>query len=165
MAVLVITVVYGKEQRARLEILNTIFPLDHAASFLEQPYGGLLLLETSLPPDEAAARIARFSSALIHRIIPTDAIVESELGAISSRILGLVPPGATPVAVECVRRGGRLSSSHRVEEEVGRLLKAGGHTIDLDKPGLIVRIDIIGDRTTISVRPPSGFRVGGEFSG
>jgi len=44
-----------------------------------------------------------------------------------------------------------------VEEEVGRLLKTRGMTIDLVNPRLVVRIDIIGSFSTISVRPPSGF--------
>ncbi len=61
------------------------------------------------------------------------------------------------VAVDCARRGRFLTSSHVVEEEVGRLLKARGKAIDLDKPDLIVRIDIIGSFSTISVKPPSGF--------
>lgn len=157
MGTLLVTVVYGKEGKARLEVLDCIFPFDSSASILEQPYGGLLLLETRLAANEAAMRLAGCSTSLIFKIIPIDAIVESDLGRISSEVLRLVPQDASGVAVDCIRRGRSLPSSSYVEEEVGRLLKGRGNAIDLENPALVVRIDIIGDRSTISVRPPSGF--------
>jgi len=157
MGILLITVVYGKEAKARLEVLDCVFPHDHSASCSVQPYGGLLLLETELPADEAAARIAVCSTSLVFKIIPIDSVVESDLGRICSEVLRLVPRGAMRVAVDCTRRGRVIPSSHHVEEEVGRLLKERGNSIDLGSPDLIVRIDIIGSRSIISVRPPSGF--------
>jgi tRNA acetyltransferase TAN1 len=157
MGISLITVVYGKEVKARLEVLDCIFPYDPSASCSVQPYGGLLLLETELPADEAAARIAACSTSLVFKIIPTDCVVDSDLARICSEALRLVPEGAERVAVDCTRRGRALPSSHYVEEEVGKLLKERGNTIDLGNPALVVRIDIIGSRSTISVRPPSGF--------
>lgn len=160
MGVVLITVAYGKERKAGLEVLDSVFALDPAARLLEQPYGGLLLLETRLQADEAVRKIQSCSSGLVFKIVPADALIESDIEGIASEALRLVPKGASSIAVDCVRRGRRLPSSHQVEEEVGRALKARGHAIDLKHPELIVRIDIIGDRTTISVRPPSGRVVG-----
>jgi len=154
---LLMTVFYGKEAEASLEALDCIFSKDPAASCTQQPYGGLLLLETGLPSDEAAALIAACSTSLISKIIPVDSIVESDLEKICSEVLRLTPPDPVRVAVDCARRGRFITSSHVVEEEVGRLLKARGKAIDLDNPDLIVRIDIIGSFSTISVKPPSGF--------
>lgn len=157
MGMLLITVAYGKEAKARLEVLDCVFPLDPSTSCAVQSYGGLLILETELPSDEVAARIATCSTSLVRKIIPIDSVIESNLEMICLEVLRLVPRGATRIAVNCARRGRILPSSHDVEEEVGRLLKERGNIIDLGNPNLIIRIDIIGSHSTISVRPPSGF--------
>lgn len=157
MGMLLITTVYGKEDKARLEVLDCIFPHDPAASCSPQPYGGLLLLETGMGTDEAARKLVNCPTTLVIRVIPIDYILDTDLEKICSAVLSLVPRGTGGVAVDCVRRGREIGSSHEVEEEVGRRLRGRGDTIDLDNPSLVVRIDIIGGRTTISVRPPSGF--------
>jgi tRNA(Ser,Leu) C12 N-acetylase TAN1 len=157
MGVLLLTVVCGKEAKARLEALDCVFPKDPIANCSLPSYGGLLILETGLPSDDAARLVATCSTSLISKIIPVDSIIESDLEKICAEALRLTPPGSGRVAVDCARRGRLLKSSHVVEEEVGRLLKAHGKAIDLKNPDLIVRIDIIGSLSTISVRPPSGF--------
>jgi tRNA acetyltransferase TAN1 len=157
MGAVLITAVYGKEAKARLEVLDCIFPKDPDANCSLLPYGGLLLLETGLPSDEAASTLSACNTSLIFKIIPLDSVLESDLAKIGSGVLRLVPPNIKRVAVDCARRGRVLPSSHIVEEEIGGLLKARGNTIDLDNPDIIVRIDIIGSFSTISVRPPSGF--------
>jgi tRNA(Ser,Leu) C12 N-acetylase TAN1 len=157
MGSLLITVDYGKEANARLEALDCIFPKDPDATCSPLPYGGLLLLETVLPSDEAAGQIGHGHTSLIFRVIPLDCKVESSLQIISSEVLRLVPPEAERVAINCVRRGRVLPSSHAVEKAIGGLLKERGKTIDLRNPASVIRIDIIGSLTTISVRPPPGF--------
>jgi tRNA(Ser,Leu) C12 N-acetylase TAN1 len=154
---LLITVVYGKEEKARLEVLDCIFHQDPSATCSIEAWGGLLFLETKIPASEATARIVACNTGLVFKIIPVDSVVESDLTRISSEALRLVPLDAQRVAVDCVRRGRVISSSHHVEEVVGGLLKERGTSIDLENPDLVVRIDIIGSRSTISVRPPSGF--------
>ncbi len=154
---MLVTVEYGKESGAELEALDCIFPKDPTAFCIRQPYGGLILISTTLPSDEAAAMIGSCRTTSIHKVLPIDSMVESDLGKLCSEALRLVPPGSERVAVDCARRGRFLPSSQLVEEEVGRLLKTRGMTIDLVNPRLVVRIDIIGSFSTISVRPPSGF--------
>lgn len=159
MGTLLITAAYGKEAKARLEALDCVFPKDHAATCSLLPYGGLLLLETGLSSDEAAAAISACSTSLIFKVIPLDSVTESDLQQIGSEVLRLVPRHAKRFAVDCARRGRVLPSSLAVEEAIGGLLKAHGKAIDLENPDIIVRIDIIGSLTTISMRPPSGFIV------
>lgn len=154
---LLLTVAYGKEAKARLEVLDCVFQMDPNAVCTRQPYGGLLMLETALPSDEAAVAVSASTTACVRRIIPIDSVVKSDIGAITSEALRLVPAGACRVAVDCSRRGRALPSSLVVEKALGALLKARGKVIDLARPDVVIRIDIIGSRTTISVRPPSGF--------
>jgi tRNA(Ser,Leu) C12 N-acetylase TAN1 len=157
MGLVLITVQYGKEESAKLEILDCLFPQDKNAEFVDHGYGGLLLLDTALDPDEAAATILECPTSSVFKIIPVDLIVNSDIATIVSEAVRLTVAGRQRVAVVCKRRGRTIASSNEVEVAVGRELKSRGHTIDLKSPELIIRIDIIGEHTTISVRPPSGF--------
>lgn len=84
-------------------------------------------------------------------------MINSDMAAISREAVRLTKGGQHRVAAICKRRGRVIASSSEVEAAVGQVLKSRGHIIDLKNPDLIVRIDIIGERTTISVRHPSGF--------
>lgn len=164
MPYVLLTVVFRKEEAAELEVLDCIFPKDQTAHFLEHRFGGLLLLETSLNPDLAAEAIRNCTTSTVFKIIPVDSMVTTDISLISEEARRLVGGGSCPVAVVCVRRGRAIASSSEVEHHVGALLKKAGHQISLGSPCLVVRIDIIDDRTTISVRPPSGFftKMGGS---
>ncbi|MDH7556743.1 MAG: THUMP domain-containing protein, partial [Candidatus Methanosuratincola sp.] len=59
------------------------------------------------------------------------------------------------VAVRCRRRGSALPSPKEVESIVGRRLTGLGCSVDLKNPDQIARIEIIGDVTAVSVRPPN----------
>lgn len=157
MPLVLMTVVYGKEESAKLEVLDCLFPQDPGARFLDHSFGGLLLLKTSLDADAAAQRLMDCPTGLVFRITPVDSLVQSEMDPICGEVLRLVGGGRQSVCVDCRRRGRFIASSSEVERKVGGSLKAAGHTIDLKKPDVMVRIDIIGECTTISVRPPSGF--------
>jgi tRNA(Ser,Leu) C12 N-acetylase TAN1 len=157
MPLVLITVVFGKEEAAKLEVLDCLFPMDSEAKFMPQPYGGLLLLETSLDSDSAACVLRDCATCYVFKIVPVDVLVTTDLGTISSEALRLVGDGGSSVSVVCRRRGRVISSSSVVERQVGKALKGAGHAINLRKPDMVVRIDIIGERTTISVRPPDRF--------
>jgi tRNA acetyltransferase TAN1 len=159
------TVVYGKEESAKLEVLDCIFPRDPGARFLEHGYGGLLVLETSLSSDDATRILADSPTSLIFKITPVDSLVQSAMDSICSEVLRLVGAGDQSISVSCRRRGRAIASSSEVERQVGSALKEAGHTIDLEHPDLNVRIDIIGGRTTISVKTPAVFLVKMKGSG
>jgi tRNA acetyltransferase TAN1 len=157
MPLVLVTVVFGKEEAAKLEVLDCIYALDPNAHFLEHKYGGLLILETEIASDAAAEAIERYPTSQVFKVMPVDSAVKAEVGAIVCEVLRLVPQSQSSVSVVCQRRGRAIASSHDLEVEVGSELKSRGHIIDLENPQLVVRIDIIGERATISVRPPASY--------
>jgi len=157
MGLVLITAAFGKEKSAMMEILDCILHLDPSAKFAELGLGGLLLLETSINSDAACIAINDYPTSFIFTMTPVDIIVNSDLMKISDTIRGLIGLQRCKVAVKCRRRGRAINSSSEVEVEIGRMLKTVGFSIDLEKPELVVQIDIIGKRTTISVRPPTAF--------
>jgi len=150
-------VVFGKEKAAKLEVLDCIYPLDPNAHFLEHKYGGLLILETEIASDTAAKAIKNQPTSQVFKVMPVDSIVKAEVGSIVGEVLRLAPKSQSRVSVVCQRRGRAIASSHDLEVTVGSELKSRGHIIDLENPQLVVRIDIIGERATISVRSPAGY--------
>ncbi len=154
MATVLITVEYGKESKAAVEILDCILPLDPGASIKRSGFGGVLILETSIDPDRAAESIAGSLSRLVRSSIPVDQLVNSAISEIEKTAASLVRIGSK-IAVRCRRRGSDLPSPKEVECIVGRRLACLGCTVDLKDPDHIVRIEIIGEVTAISVRPPN----------
>lgn len=155
MGTVFLTVAYGKEGSAIIEALDLLMPHDPEATAERPEFGGLAILNTSLDSDMAARLLSDGPASLLRSASPVDAMVRSDLQAISGeveRLLRGIEPSAA--AVRCARRGRSLSSSQEVECEVGRLLEQLGFSIDLRKPSLVVRIDVIGERTAISIRPP-----------
>jgi tRNA(Ser,Leu) C12 N-acetylase TAN1 len=157
MGLVLITSEFGKEEAARMEVLDCIFPLDPHAKFADHPFGGLLLLETTASADEASTAIRNCPTSLLFKITPVDTLVPSAIGEISGAVRGLVGSRQCRIKVRCRRRGRAISSCREVEVTIGEMLKAGGCSIDLEEPELVIQIDIIGELTTISVRPPSDF--------
>jgi len=154
MATVLVTVDYGKEVGAAAEILDCILPLDPGASVRRCGFGGVLVLETSIDPDRAAESIAGSLSRLVRGAIPVDQLVRSEISEIEKIAASRVGVGSR-IAVRCRRRGSTLPSQKEVERIVGRRLTGLGCTVDLKNPDQIVRIEIIGEVTAVSVRPPN----------
>lgn len=153
MGALLVTTDYGKEVDAAAEALDCLLPLDPGAGLRETGFGGLIILETSLDPDKAADAVLGCTTAHIRSIVPIDIMVRTGLEGIASAVLPAVAPGSR-VAVRCRRRGSSMPSSKMVEEAVGKALTERGAHVDLRAPDLVVRIEIIGEVTAISVRPP-----------
>lgn len=153
MATVLITVEYGKEGGAVVEVLDCILPLDPGASVRGCGFGGILILDTSLDPDRAAESIAVSLSRLVRSAIPVDQLVRSDLPEIEKIAVSRVRIGSK-IAVKCRRRGCALPSPREVERIVGRRLTGLGCVVDLENPDQIVRIEIIGEITAVSVRPP-----------
>lgn len=152
MGTVLVTVEYGKEKRAAAEVLDCILPLDAGACVRESGFGGLLILETSLDPDFAASSVARSCSALVRGIVPVDLLVPSDLRAIEEASIRIAGKGS--VAVRCRRRGSQLPPAMEVEGRIGRALAEHGFRVDLDDPDQVVRIEIIGEMTAVSIRSP-----------
>ncbi|MEM2125374.1 MAG: THUMP domain-containing protein [Candidatus Methanosuratincola sp.] len=153
MAAVLITVKYGKEGGAAVEVLDCILPLDPDASVRGCGFGGILILDTSIDPDRAAETIAGSLSRLVSSAIPVDQLVRSDLSEIEKIAVSRVRIGSK-IAVRCRRRGHVLPSPKEVERIVGSRLAGIGCVVDLENPDQIVRIEIIGEITAVSVRPP-----------
>ncbi|MEN3017081.1 MAG: THUMP domain-containing protein [Candidatus Methanosuratincola petrocarbonis] len=153
MATVLVTAEYGKESGAAAEILDCILPLDPGASVRRCGFGGVLILETSIDPDRAAESIAGSLSRLVRSAIPVDQLVRSEISEIEKSVASRVGIGSK-IAVRCRRRGSALPSQKELERTVGSRLTGLGCTVDLKNPDQIVRIEIIGEVTAVSVRPP-----------
>lgn len=157
MGVLIITTLCGKEESAKLEILDCIFPRDYEAHFIEHRYSGILILESKLTSDELARLILNCPTAYVHKVIPVDAIVNSNMDLIIEKIKELAKGGKGKIRVDCRRRGKRIQSSHEVEVVVGRALKELGYTIDLKNPEYLIIINIIDEWAAISFGPIERF--------
>ncbi|MCX8169474.1 MAG: THUMP domain-containing protein [Candidatus Methanomethyliaceae archaeon] len=157
MGILIVTAPGGKEENAKLEILDCIFPKDYEAHFVEHKYAGILILESKLSSDELAKLILNCPTAYIHKVIPVDAVVNSNPNSIIEKIKELVKNRKGKVRVDCRRRGRRIRSSHEVEVAVGRILKELGYIIDLKNPEHLVIINIIDELAAISFGPLERF--------
>ena len=158
MGTVLLTVAYGKEEPAVTEALDVLMPHDPQSSAERPPFGGLALIRTSLDQDVAAGLIAGAPTSFIRSASPIDTIVQSDIRAIREGVSSLLSrTAAGTAAVRCARRGRAVRSSLEVEREVGSLLGRAGYTIDLANPSTVVRIDVIGERTAISIRPPDKF--------
>ncbi|MGQ9760059.1 MAG: THUMP domain-containing protein [Candidatus Methanomethylicaceae archaeon] len=157
MGFLLVTAPCGKEEAAELEVLDCIIHRDPGASFIPHSYRGLLILNTKLSSDEAAKLVKDCPTAYICKIIPVDATIKSDLPSIIECVTKLIPRDSRSLRVECKRRGQYIKSSYDVELAVGAALKDLGHTVNFRSPERIVRIDIIGEWTTISVGSPERY--------
>lgn len=158
MGMVLLTVAYGKEDAAATEALDILMPHDPNSSAERPAFGGLVLVTTALDQDVAAGRIFDAPTSFIRSISPVDIIVKSDIRSIMEAVGGCLPAatGGT-AAVRCARRGRAVASSLEVERAVGNLLLRAGYRIDLTDPSTVVHIDIIGERTAISIRQHDRF--------
>lgn len=158
MGTLIITVPSNKEESAKIEILDCIFPRDYEAKFIEHKYHGILILESKkLSSDEMLQLLEECPTAYVYKIIPVDAIVESNLNSIMKKVEELARNRRGRAKVDCKRRGTTIKSSYEVEVAIGRFLKEIGYTIDLKNPDFIIAINVIDEWTAISFGPPKRF--------
>ncbi len=158
MGTVLLTLEYGKEEAGAIEALDVLMPHDPCAKAERQPFGGLVLISTALDQDAAAEIMAGAPTSFIRSVSPVDTIVPSEMNAIMESVGERLPHPATGgAAVRCSRRGRSIGSSLEVERAVGGLLRRAGFEIDLASPSIVVRIDVIGGQTAISIRPPERF--------
>ncbi|MEN3054949.1 MAG: THUMP domain-containing protein, partial [Candidatus Methanosuratincola petrocarbonis] len=151
MGAVLVTVECDKEERATIEILDSILPLDVGASIRRCESRGILILETSLDPDQAAESIAGSLTRLVRSTVPVDLLVSSDLSEIEQALVPRIEAGSKiAVRCRCRRRGSSLPPPLEVERLVGRSLVELGCTVDLESPDQIVRIEIIGETTAVS---------------
>ena len=140
----------GKEEKAEVELLDAILPWDSSVEVLKTGFPGVLLVRTSLGPEEALRATRSLYMAYVKSVVPIYAVVEAELGAVVEACINLAKRiglgGGSSFAVRCRRRGRALGSSVEVEEAVGGAVRrATGARVDLGNPDVVLRVEALGD--------------------
>jgi len=151
----------GKEGKAELELLDALLRGGaREVEVLRTDYPGVLLVRVpGLRADEALRLARSMEMAYVRSVVPIHALVEAELSAIRAVCLRLareagLGPGIK-FAVRCRRRGRAIRSSLEVEREVGRAIKeATGAEVDLERPDVVVRVEVIGQVAGICLERP-----------
>lgn len=120
----VVTVRYGKEKAAELELGDAIFPHDPGVKITRTEFGGVLLLDTALDYDELIRVLSAFPPVNVERIVPVreccrveelmecvDKLVRETGLAVNIRIgrKGGIPGDLTKVLESMHRRGGTIT--------------------------------------------------------
>ena len=150
----------GKEEQAEIELLDALLRRDMAVEVVRAGFPGVLLVRTSLMPQEALELVRSMEMAYVISVVPLELIVPAEQSAIEEACIRLaqeerIGPG-TRFAVRCRRRGRAISSSHELEIAVGRALReATGAEVDLERPDVVFRIEVVGDIAGIGLEKRS----------
>jgi len=146
----------GKEEKAEIEILDALVRHDRSVEVLRTGYPGVLLVRTALGPDEALRAVRSMEMAYVEHVFPLHAVVQASPGSIEEACVRLareirLRPGLS-FAVRCRRRGRAIKSSSELERALGKaIMEATGARVDLEKPDVLFRIEVVGDVAGISV--------------
>jgi len=122
------------------------------------PYPGVILVTVPMERDAALEAIRAYETTAIHRAIPLDEMIPTDKGRIIEQGFEMarerIAEGEA-FAVRCKRRGNKVPSSKDIERELGaRIVDELGAVVNLDYPKKIVKVEILGNRTGISVITP-----------
>lgn len=152
---LLVTTGKGKEKQAIEEIVNILFEYDNGAYGEKTVFDGVVLIYTSLEPKDAIEIIRKKPTSVIFKVIPIEMCVKTSLEEIVDKALELakeyISKGDT-FMVDCIRRGRLIQSSVIVEKTLGKeIVEKIGGIVSFRNPKYIIRIEIIGELTGISV--------------
>jgi len=153
---LLATCATGKEEQAEVELLDALLRRDRTAEVVRPGFPGVLLVRSSLQPDEAYQLVRSMEMAYVRSVVPLHAVVPARPDAIREACLrlarGVLGPGVR-FAVRCRRRGRAIRSGHELEVAVGAALReATGAQVDLEEPDVVVRIEVVGEIAGISIQ-------------
>ncbi len=118
-------------------------------------YKGLFLLEAD---EHALEKIKEYETTAIHRVIPFDTMVRTDLSQIITKVLSLAQEKLAKgekFAVRCKRRG-LSDSSKEIERKIGAsIVEEFKNPVDLDNPEKIILIEIINKKAGIAIIVPS----------
>ncbi len=152
---LLVTTGKGKENQAIEEIINILFEYDSGAYGEKTVFDGVVLVYTSLNPKFALNVIKKKPTSVVFKVVPLEVCVETNLRNIVHEGLELarkyISKGDTFI-VDCVRRGRFVESSVIVERTLGKAIAEElGGIVSFKNPKYIVRVEVIGKITGISV--------------
>lgn len=114
-------------------------------------FRGLFLVETE---EDALKKIETYPTQAVDRVFPIHRIVKSDLELIESTAVEIAVERIVPEEVFAVRCRNRHSplDSQEVERRLGAtIVKTIGCRVNLENPDKVVRVEILGGRTGISV--------------
>ncbi len=114
----IVTVRYGKEKVAELELGDAIFPHDPGVKITRTEFGGVLLLDTALDYDKLMHVLSVFPPVNVERIVPVrECCRVEELTRCVDRLLRGMGPAAS---VRIGRKGGIPSNLIKVLKTMRR---------------------------------------------
>lgn len=121
-------------------------------------YPGVILVTVPMEREAAIDTIRAYETTAVHRAIPLEEMLPTDKERIIERGFELarehIEKGEA-FSVRCKRRGNRVASSKEIERELGaRIVDELGGVVNLDYPQKIVKVEILGNRTGISVITP-----------
>ncbi|MHC1605704.1 MAG: THUMP domain-containing protein [Candidatus Methanofastidiosia archaeon] len=132
--------------------------LGEKAHIKRTTFPGVIIVRVDLERDDAIQRVKEYETTAIYKIIPIDTMIKTGKEAIISKGLELARANIDKddtFAVRCRRRGNIVSSSKDIEKELGATIVDNiGAKVNLSYPQKIVKVEIIGKRTGISVLTP-----------
>ncbi|HOP08631.1 MAG TPA: THUMP domain-containing protein [Candidatus Methanofastidiosa archaeon] len=121
-------------------------------------YPGVMIVKVDVDLEEGLRRIEEYETTAIYRVLPLERFVKTNLSEIYSNGVELAKEritGEDSFAVRCKKRGSPGFSSKDVERELGSMIcDETGASVNLDYPKWIVKIEVLGNRTGISVLEP-----------
>ncbi|MFQ6105459.1 MAG: SAM-dependent methyltransferase [Candidatus Hydrothermarchaeaceae archaeon] len=115
-------------------------------------FRGLLLGETEKDRGEIVQAVRENETEYIHRVIPIEKIVPSDLEKIKEFFSSASLKGKR-FAVRCRRRGIHEFSSGKIESEIGAMLREEG-VVDLEKPEIVCIVEILQDYCGLAIISP-----------
>ncbi|MBO8175430.1 MAG: RNA-binding protein [Thermococcus sp.] len=154
MATLLVTVPSGREGDASLELEWALGDV----KIRRTRWRGVLIVRTNLTKEEALRILKDFETTAIFKIVPLEKFVKSKKEEIIEEGFKLakarIKEGES-FAVRCKRRGNWIRSSKEIEIELGAKIKEKVNAVvNLDNPEWYVWIEVLGNRTAISVIRP-----------
>jgi len=121
-------------------------------------YPGVMIVHADVGMDEGLKLIEDYETTAVYRVLPLERFVKTNLDEIYDNGLELAKERikeSDSFAVRCKKRGSPGFSSKDVEKELGsRVVEATGASVNLDYPSWIVKIEVLGNRTGVSVLRP-----------
>ncbi|MBS7643439.1 hypothetical protein KEJ26_02495 [Candidatus Bathyarchaeota archaeon] len=152
---ILVTTKPGREESGEIEVLDCLLRYDPTVEVRRTEFAGVLLVETALPPQNASDLLRKFEMTAVLKVVPFDICIKTDVKEIVAAVVqlaaGLINSSST-FAVACTRRGRFISSSVEVEKIIGEALtKAFGARVNLENPMFLIRVEIVGEVTGVTL--------------
>jgi len=121
-------------------------------------YPGVTLVNANVEMKEGIECIREYETTAIYRVLPLERLVKTNTSEIMDEALALSKEKITKedsFAVRCKKRGSPGFSSKDLERDLGsKICEEIGASVNLDYPNWIVKIEVLGNRTGVSVLDP-----------